>query len=59
MPMVNKAIVDEQGHPHCPRCNTDLTGQPIPRSKTAPTICPTCRVKIFPDLRGRWWSRKR
>lgn len=53
------AVIGDDGRPHCPVCDTDLTGQPAPASATAPLRCPGCRTNVFPDLRGRTGFRRR
>jgi hypothetical protein len=49
---IRHPVIDEQGHPHCHNCNTDLTGQQAPPGAGQPVRCPSCRAKNFPDLRG-------
>jgi DNA-directed RNA polymerase subunit RPC12/RpoP len=49
---IKYAVIDEQGVPHCPNCTTNLTGVPAPARVIDPIRCPSCRTKIFPDLRG-------
>ncbi len=49
---IRYAVIDDTGVAHCWNCNTDMTGQPTPTGKGQPQRCPSCRAKVFPDLRG-------
>lgn len=49
---VKHPVIREDGAPHCHNCNGLLTGVPASKRARDPILCPFCRAKNYPDLRG-------